>query len=54
MGIKEGGIGYALDEHNASLVSAEMKVAVDAAADQISSGALLVHNYMSDSSCPVE
>ena len=54
MGIKEGGIGYALDEHNASLVSAEMKVAVDAAADQISSGALSVHNYMSDNSCPVE
>ncbi|MEL0285004.1 MAG: BMP family ABC transporter substrate-binding protein, partial [Paracoccaceae bacterium] len=54
MGIKEGGIGYALDEHNASLVSAEMKAAVDAAADQISSGALAVHDYMSDNSCPVE
>ena len=54
MGIKEGGIGYALDEHNASLVSAEMKAAVDAAADQISSGALSVHDYMSDNSCPVE
>ena len=54
MGIKEGGIGYALDEHNASLVSAEMKAAVDAAADQISRGALSVHDYMSDNSCPVE
>ena len=54
MGIKEGGIGYALDEHNASLVSAEMKASVDAAADQISSGALSVHDYMSNNSCPVE
>ena len=54
MGIKEGGIGYALDEHNASLVSAEMQASVDAAADQISSGALSVHDYMSDNSCPFE
>ncbi|MAI58843.1 MAG: BMP family ABC transporter substrate-binding protein, partial [Rhodobacteraceae bacterium] len=54
MGIKEGGVGYALDEHNASLVSADMKASVDKAANQISSGGLSVHDYMSDNSCPVE
>jgi basic membrane protein A len=31
-----------------------MKAAVDAAADQIASGALSVHDYMSDNTCPVE
>jgi basic membrane protein A len=54
MGLANGGVGYALDDNNAALVSAEMKAAVDAAADQIASGALSVHDYMSDNTCPVE
>lgn len=53
MGLSNGGISYALDEHNASLVSDEMKAAVDAASADIASGALAVHDYMSDDSCPV-
>lgn len=53
MGVANGGVGYALDEHNAGLVSAEMKSAVDAAAAKITSGELKVHDYMSDDSCPV-
>ena len=52
MGIANGGIDYAMDEHNASLVSDEMKAAVDAAKAQIASGELVVHDYMSDDSCP--
>jgi basic membrane protein A len=52
MGIANGGVGYALDEHNASLVSEEMKAAVDEAAAKIASGELQVHDYMSDDSCP--
>ena len=52
MGIANGGIDYAMDEHNAALVSDEMKAAVDAAKEQIASGALAVHDYMSDDSCP--
>ena len=51
MGVGNGGVGYALDENNASLVSAEMQAAVDQAAADISSGALSVHDYMSDESC---
>ncbi|WP_137699702.1 BMP family lipoprotein [Marimonas lutisalis] len=54
MGVANGGIDYAMDEHNAPLVSDEMKAAVDGAKDQIASGALAVHDYMSDNACPVE
>ncbi|CUH51078.1 BMP family lipoprotein [Shimia marina] len=54
MGVANGGIDYAMDEHNAALVSADMKATVDAAKDQIASGELAVHDYMSDNSCPVE
>jgi len=53
MGIANGGIGYALDAHNAALVSADMKARVDAAAAQIAAGALPVHDYTTDDSCPV-
>ncbi len=52
MGIANSGVGYALDEHNAALVSADMKAAVDAAAAKIASGELKVHDYMSDEKCP--
>ena len=54
MGLSNGGVGYALDDNNAALVSADMQAAVDAAAAAIGSGALSVHDYMSDNSCPVE
>ncbi|GGX65130.1 BMP family ABC transporter substrate-binding protein [Tateyamaria omphalii] len=53
MGLANGGVGYALDEHNAALVSDEMKAAVDAASAEIAGGTLTVHDYMSDDSCPV-
>ncbi|MEC9197501.1 MAG: BMP family ABC transporter substrate-binding protein [Pseudomonadota bacterium] len=54
MGIANGGIGYAMDEFNADLVTDEMKASVDEAAAKIASGELLVHDYMADSACPVE
>ena len=52
MGVANGGVGYALDEFNAELVSDDMKMAVDAAAAAIAEGSLVVHDYMSDESCP--
>lgn len=52
MGVANGGVGYAMDEHNASLVSAEMQAVVEAASAKIASGELAVHDYMSDDSCP--
>lgn len=54
MGISNGGIDYALDEHNAALVSTDMKAAVDGAKAKIASGELSVHDYMADNACPVE
>ena len=52
MGVANGGVGYALDEFNASLVSADMQSAVDAAAAAITAGSLSVHDYTSDETCP--
>ena len=52
MDLKAGGVGYALDDNNAALVSADMQATVDAAAEKIKSGELVVHDYMSDDTCP--
>ena len=54
MDLKVDGVGYALDDNNAALVSDEMKAAVDAAAEKIKAGEISVHDYMSDNTCPVE
>ena len=52
LGLKADGVGYAMDENNASLVTPEMKATVDAAAEKIKSGELVVHNYTTDNTCP--
>ncbi len=52
MGLANDGVGYAMDENNASLVTADMQAQVDAAAEQIKAGTLVVHDYMSDDTCP--
>jgi len=52
-GLAQDGVGYALDDNNKALVTAEMKTAVDKAANDIKSGAVKVHDYMSNSACPV-
>ena len=52
MDLKAGGVGYALDDNNATLVNPEMLAAVDAAAEKIKSGELVVHDYMTDNTCP--
>ena len=51
LGLAEGGVDYALDEHNAKLVSADMKKKVDAAKADIISGKIKVIDYMAASSC---
>jgi basic membrane protein A len=53
MDLAANGVGAAFDEHNAALVTDEMKAAVEAASAGIISGAITVHNYMADDSCPV-
>lgn len=52
LGLAEEGVGWALDENNADLVSDDMKAAVKAARDAIISGEISVHDYTSDNSCP--
>jgi basic membrane protein A len=52
MDLAADGVGYAMDENNASLVSAEMQAAVEDAKAKIISGEIAVHDYMSDDSCP--
>lgn len=52
MGLANEGVGYAMDEHNAALVTPEMQAKVDEAAAKIKSGEIVVHDYMSDDTCP--
>ena len=52
LGLAEGGVGWALDDNNKSLITPEMMDAVKKAEEGIKSGAITVHDYMADSSCP--
>jgi len=52
MGLANYGVGVALDENNEAIVSYDMLAQVYAAADKIVSGDVMVHDYMSDDSCP--
>ena len=52
-GIKEGGVGYALDDNNKALITPEIKAAVDAASADIVAGKIQIHDYMSDNKCPI-
>lgn len=52
LGLKEGGVGWALDDNNKGLITAEMKAAVAKAEAGILSGSIVVHDYMADKTCP--
>ncbi|WP_019963424.1 BMP family lipoprotein [Pannonibacter phragmitetus] len=52
LGLAEGGVDYALDEYNASLVTDDMKAAAEQAKAGIISGKIAVHDYMTDKTCP--
>lgn len=52
LGLAEGGVDWAQDEHNADLVSAEVRAAVERAKAAIIAGSITVHNYERDSNCP--
>ena len=53
MGLANDGVGYALDENNASLISDDMKAAVDEARQKIIDGEINVVAYYENDSCPV-
>ena len=46
-GLAEEGVGYALDEHNRDLISADMEAELEAAKAQIIGGDLDVTDYYS-------
>jgi basic membrane protein A len=51
LGLKEGGVDWALDQHNEKLISPEMKTKVEQAKADIISGKIKVHDYMSNNTC---
>jgi basic membrane protein A len=51
LGLKEGGVDYAMDDNNAELVTADMKAAVEAAKAGIISGDIKVADFMADNAC---
>ena len=46
LGLAEDGVGWALDEHNRSLISAEIEAAVERAREDIIAGNITVTDYM--------
>jgi basic membrane protein A len=52
LGIAEGGIGYAMDENNAPLMTPEIAAAAEAAAQGIAAGTIRVHDLYSEGPCP--
>jgi len=51
LGLKEGGVDWALDQYNEKLITPEMKAKVDAAKADIISGKITVIDYMSNNAC---
>ena len=51
LGLKEGGVDYAMDANNAKLVTADMKKKVEAAKADIISGKIKVADFMADNAC---
>jgi basic membrane protein A len=52
LGLKEHGVDVAMDDYNKPLVTPDMAKAVEKARNDIVSGAVTVHDYMSDEKCP--
>jgi len=52
LGLKENGVGYALDDNNKALITDDIKTAVDKFSADIQSGAITVHDYTADNTCP--
>ncbi|MEM0923701.1 MAG: BMP family ABC transporter substrate-binding protein [Pseudomonadota bacterium] len=53
LGLAEEGVDWAVDENNQPLLTDEIMAAVEKAKADILSGAVVVHNYEDDNSCPL-
>jgi len=52
MGLDNEGVGWALDDNNAALVSASMQATVEETKAKIIAGEIVVHDYTTDGTCP--
>jgi basic membrane protein A len=52
LGVAEGGVDWALDDNNKSLITANIKSAIEKAKDGILSGDIVVHDFLADQNCP--
>ncbi len=52
-GLKEGGVDWALDQHNRKLITPEMEKRINAAKADIVSGKVKVVDYRASNNCPV-
>ena len=52
LGVKDDGVAAAIDDNNKTLITPEMKAAIEKAKAEMIAGTLKVHDYMSDNSCP--
>lgn len=53
LGLAQDGVGYSVDEFNAALVTADDIAKLDALKAQIIAGEIVVHDYTTDSTCPL-
>ena len=51
LGLKEGGVDWAVDKYNEKLITPAMKAKVEQAKADIIAGKITVHDYMSDNKC---
>ncbi len=51
LGLKEEGVAWALDEHNATLITPDMANKIEKIRDDIIAGKVVVHDYFSNSAC---
>ncbi|MBI2717939.1 MAG: BMP family ABC transporter substrate-binding protein [Rhizobiales bacterium] len=54
LGLAQDGVGYAMDDYNKPLVTADMQAKVEAAKAGIIAGKIQVHDYTADNKCPAE
>ncbi|MEM6441766.1 MAG: BMP family ABC transporter substrate-binding protein [Pseudomonadota bacterium] len=54
LGVAEGGIGWALDQHNRDLIDAEVEAEANAVMARIASGEIAVHDSSMEGPCPVQ
>lgn len=53
MGLANDGVSYAVDEHNAALITDDMKAKLEELKAKVIAGEIQVHNYLDDNQCPL-